>query len=69
MVENKSGRQALLQGYRLQAMMTFAQTGTETIDYMIPGSRIAQFGFIFWICNDLAKYDEFITSQPDKLKD
>jgi hypothetical protein len=73
MVENKAGRQALLAKVVIDCTGDgdlLPKTGTETIDYMIPGSRIAQFGFIFWICNvNLAQYDEFITSQPDKLKE
>ncbi len=70
-VENKAGRQALL------AKVVIDSTGdgdllmnlpVETIDYMRPGSRIAQFGFIHWICNvDLEKYDAFRKAEPQRF--
>ena len=71
LVETKAGRQAIL------AKVVIDSTGdgdllmnlpVETIDYMRPGSRIAQFGFIHWICNvDLAKYDAFRKAEPEKF--
>lgn len=72
-VENKAGRQALLGKVVIDCSGDgdlLPGTGTETIDYMIPGSRIAQFGFIYWISNvNLQKYDDFMTSQPEKYKE
>lgn len=72
-VENKAGRQALLGKVVIDCSGDgdlLPGTGAETTDYMIPGSRIAQFGFIYWVCNvDLNKYDDFMTSKPDKYKE
>ena len=72
-VESKSGRQALLGKVVIDSSGDgdlLPATGTETVDYMIPGSRIAQFGFVYWISNvDLKKYDDFMTSEPDKYKE
>jgi len=45
-------------------------TGVDTPvdDYMLPGSRIAQFGFVFWIANvDLKKYDDCAANEPEKF--
>jgi len=71
-VESKSGRQALLGKVVIDSTGDgdlLPTTGTETIDYMIPGSRIAQFGWAYWVCNvDLKKYDDFMNSEPDKYK-
>ena len=71
-VESKSGRQALLGKVIIDCSGDgdlLPGTGTETIDYMIPGSRIAQLGWVYWICNvDLGKFDEFKDTQPDKFK-
>ena len=71
-VESKSGRQALL------GKVVIDSTGdgdllpwidTEITDFMIPGSRIAQFGWVYWICNvDLKKFDDFKRSEPEKYK-
>ena len=71
-VENKAGRQALL------GKVVIDSTGdgdllmnvpTETVDYMRPGSRIAQFGFVFWIAGvDLDAYDAFAAEHPEELK-
>jgi hypothetical protein len=72
-VESKSGRQALLGKVVIDASGDgdlLPGTGVETTDYMIPGSRIAQFGFIYWVCNvNLKKYDDFVNSEPDKFKE
>ena len=72
-VESKAGRQALLGKVVIDATGDgdlLPGTGTETIDYMIPGSRIAQFGFVYWLCNvDLQKYDDFINAEPDQYKE
>ena len=71
-IESKSGRQALLAKIVIDCTGDgdlLPYTGTETIDYMIPGSRIAQFGWVYWICNvDLNKYDDIATNDPDRLK-
>jgi len=71
-VETKSGRQALL------AKVVIDATGdgdllpwvpTETVDYMRPGSRIAQFGWVYWVCNvDLEKYDACQREHPEEFQ-
>ena len=71
-VESKAGRQALLGKVVIDCTGdgSPAGNGTETVDYMVPGSRIAQFGFVYWICNvDLEKYDDFVNTQPEKYKE
>ncbi|NLL39428.1 MAG: FAD-dependent oxidoreductase [Clostridiales bacterium] len=72
-VESKAGRQALLGKVVIDCTGDgdlLPGTGTETVDYMVPGSRIAQFGFVYWICNvDLEKYDDFVNTQPEKYKE
>lgn len=72
-VENKSGRWALLGKVVIDCTGDgdlLPGVGVETIDYMVPGSRIAQFGFVYWIANvDLQKYDEFVASEPEKHKE
>ena len=72
-VESKTGRQALLGKVVIDSTGDgdlLPETGTETTDYMLPGTRIAQFGWVFWICNvDIKKYDEFMTSEPEKHKE
>ena len=72
-VETKAGRQAILGKAVIDCTGDgdlLPATGTETIDYMTPGSRIAQFGFVFWICNvNLQKYDDFVISEPDRFTD
>ena len=72
-VESKAGRQALL------AKVVIDSTGdgdllmnlpTETVEYMRPGSRIAQFGYVYWVCGvDLDKYDAFADSEPEKFRE
>jgi hypothetical protein len=72
-VESKAGRQALLGKVVIDCSGDgdlLPRTGVETTDYMIPGSRIAQFGFVYWIANvDLKKYDEFMNSEPERYKE
>ncbi len=72
-VESKAGRQALLGKVVIDSSGDgdlLPKTGTDTVDYMIPGSRIAQFGFVYWISNvDLQKYDNFMASRPEKYKE
>jgi len=71
--ESKSGRQALLGKVVIDSTGDgdlLPKTGTELDEHMIPGSRIAQFGWVYWICNvDLDKYDRFVSSEPDKHKE
>ncbi len=72
MVETKSGRQAVL------AKVVIDCTGDgdllpkvpeETVDYMVPGSRIAQFGWCYWIANvDIPRYFAFKRENPEALK-
>jgi len=70
--ESKSGRQAILGKVIIDSTGDgdlLPKTGTAVDDYMVPGSRIAQFGWVYWICNvDLAKYDEFQANEPEKYK-
>ena len=72
LVENKAGRQALLAKVVIDCTGDgdmLPHVGTETIDYMRPGSRIAQFGYIYWIVGvDLEKYDAFKNGNPEKYK-
>ncbi len=72
-VENKSGRQALLGKIVIDCSGDgdlLPEAGVETTDYMVPGSRIAQLGYVYWICGvDLKKYDEFKMSELDKFAD
>jgi hypothetical protein len=72
-VESKSGRQALLGKVVIDCSGDgdlLPKTGTATTDYMIPGSRIAQFGWVYWVCNvALNKYDAFMTSEPEQFKE
>ena len=71
-IESKSGRQAILGKVVIDCTGDgdlLPKTGAETVDYMVPGSRIAQFGWVYWICNvDLDAYYEFVNSEPDKYK-
>ncbi len=73
LVENKAGRQALLAKVVIDAtgdgdLLSFLPT--ETVEEMRPGSRIAQFGWVYWVCNvDLAKYDAFMESSPEKYRE
>ncbi|SHI18732.1 FAD dependent oxidoreductase [Sporobacter termitidis DSM 10068] len=72
-VESKAGRQALLGKVVIDCSGDgdlLPGTGAETTDYMIPGSRIAQFGFVYWIANvDLEKYDDFMNTAPEQYKE
>ena len=73
MVETKSGRQAILAKVVIDSTGDgdlLPYVGTETVDYMRPGSRIAQFGWIYWMCNvDLKKFDAFQSSQPEAYRE
>jgi len=72
-VENKSGRQALLGKVVIDATGDgdlLPGTGTETTDYMEPGTRIAQWGYVYWVCNvDLKKLDGFMSAEPEKYRE
>ncbi len=72
-VESKAGRQALFAKVVIDSTGDgdlLLNTPTETIDYMRPGSRIAQFGWVYWICGvDLDKYDAFAEGEPEKFKE
>lgn len=72
LVESKAGRQALLGKVVIDATGDgdlLMNTPTETVDYMRPGSRIAQFGYVYWICGvDLDAYDAFAEANPEELK-
>lgn len=72
-VETKSGRQALLGKIIIDCTGDgdlLPSLNTETVDYMRPGSRIAQFGYVYWVCGvDLDQYDEFADHHPEELKD
>ena len=73
MVETKAGRQAVL------AKIVIDCTGDgdllpkvpeETVDYMPEGSRIAQFGWIYWIANvDIDTYFAFKREKPEEMKE
>ena len=71
-VETKSGRQALLGKVVIDSTGDgdlLPGTGVETVEYMKVPSRIAKFGFVFWICNvDLKKFDEFKKAEPEKFQ-
>jgi len=71
-VESKSGRMALLGKVVIDSSGDgdlLPKTGTETTGYMPPGSRIAQFGWVYWICNvDLNEFDAFTANEPDQYK-
>ena len=73
MVETKSGRQAILAKVVIDSTGDgdlLPYVGTETVDYMRPGSRIAQFGWIYWMANvDLKKFDAFQSSQPEAYRE
>ena len=71
-VETKAGRQAILGKVVIDCTGDgdiIRDLDVEKIDYMRPGSRIAQFGWVFWICGvDLDKYDEVNDADPEKIK-
>lgn len=72
-VENKAGRQAILAKVVIDCTGDgdlLPGTGTETVEYMRPGSRIAQFGYVYWVCGvDLEKYDAFMEQEPEKYQE
>jgi len=70
-VETKSGRMALLAKVVIDSTGDgdlLLGTGTETVEYLVPGSRIARFGYVHWIANvDLTRYEEFKSFHPDEF--
>ncbi len=72
-VETKDGRKAILAKAVIDATGDgdlLRDLPTETVDYMRPGSRIAQFGWIYWVCNvKLEEYDAFRLGQPEKFRE
>ena len=72
-VENKAGRQALLGKIVIDCTGDgdlLPGAGVETIDNMEPGSRIAQFGFVYWMSNvDLKKYYDFKDAEPERFEE
>lgn len=71
-VESKAGRQAILGKVVIDCTGDgdlLPGTPEATEDFMEPGSRIAQLGFVHWICNvDLAAYDAFAAADPAALQ-
>ena len=71
LVETKSGRQAILGKIVIDSTGDgdlLPQVPTDTAEDLLPGTRIAQFGYVYWICGvDLEKYDAFAKSSPEKL--
>jgi hypothetical protein len=69
-VENKSGRQAILAKVVIDSTGDgdlLQPAGAECDTRMVPGLRIASFAFPFWIGNiDIKKLEEFRASQPKK---
>jgi len=68
MTESKSGRQAIMGKVVIDSTGDgdlLPKTKTPTDEYMVPGSRIAQFGWVYWLCNvNLEKYDAFRVNEP-----
>ena len=73
LIETKDGRQALLARTVIDATGDgdlLRDLPTETVEEMRPGSRIAQFGWVYWVCNvDLEKYDAFTAGRPEKYRE
>ncbi|MGI6217178.1 MAG: FAD-dependent oxidoreductase [Coriobacteriales bacterium] len=71
-LESKAGREAVLAKVVIDSTGDgdlLPASGVEIDDYMAPSTRIAQFGWVYWICNvDLDEYDEFRASKPDEFK-
>ncbi len=72
-VENKSGRQAILGKVVIDSTGDgdlLPGAGMKTEDSLRPGSRLAQWGYVFWVCNvDFEKYDAFSSDYPEKFKE
>lgn len=71
--ESKAGREAILGKVVIDATGDgdlLPGIPTETVDEMRPGSRIAQFGFVFWMAGvDLDEYDAFAKAHPEQLQE
>jgi hypothetical protein len=69
-IENKSGRQAILAKVVIDSTGDgdlLQPAGAECDTRMVPGLRIANFAFPFWIGNvNIKKLEEFRASQPKK---
>ena len=69
-IENKSGRRAILAKVVIDSTGDgdlLQPAGAECDTRMIPGLRIANFAFPFWIGNiNMKKVEEFRQTQPDK---
>jgi FAD dependent oxidoreductase len=69
-IENKSGRQAILAKVVIDSTGDgdlLQPAGAECDTRMVPGLRIASFAFPFWIGNiNMKKLEDFRTSQPKK---
>jgi len=70
LIENKSGRQAILAKVVIDSTGDgdlLQPAGAECDTRMVPGLRIAAFAFPFWIGNvNMKKLEEFRASQPKK---
>lgn len=68
-VESKAGREAVLAKVVIDSTGDgdlLPGSGAEMDEYLAPSTRIAQFGWVYWMCNvDLDKYNEFRDSDPD----
>lgn len=67
-IESKNGREAVLAKVVIDSTGDgdlIPGSGAEMDEFMAPSTRIAQFGWIFWMCNvDLEKYDDFKNNDP-----
>ncbi len=72
-IENKSGRQAILAKVVIDSTGDgdlLQPAGAECDTRMVPGLRIANFAFPFWIGNvNMKKLEDFKTSQPKEYDD
>jgi hypothetical protein len=73
LIENKSGRQAILAKIVIDCTGDgdlLKPAGAECDTRMVPGLRIAAFAFPFWIGNiNLKKVEEFRASRPEKYEE
>ena len=68
-VESKSGREAVLAKVVIDSTGDgdlIPGSGAEMDEFLAPATRIAAFGWIYWICNvDLDKFDAFKANEPE----